>query len=385
MHKGNHSHLFFFIIQIIFILFCTASNDARTFHAEGSDLFMGVGPKEMALGGAASAGTNTIYSVYWNPAGLAELKTNSWVISRQFQSDLDSNLNAFNFLGISFLSPWLNIGGLKSTIAFSFIPRIYAKSSGAFSEDDIESVFLRFLLPSFPSNFDGDLSSKTKDYRLTWAVTPKVDPTWSFGFTVSRIECGSTFCGVEAEDDEVTMYSANAAAVAVNMGGKYFCTDDVTFGFNIKDLDTTLDTELKKVSKDSLEEDISFHKISFPRDVTIGVQWRYSQSLYYSLDIQSIYGDYGGYVMDIGLIRAGLEYRAQEFPLIYRFGMIVPRKIEIEGLGRDPFPGFAVPTLGLGWMSKYMDVDVVFYVHPLMSLSRKTLYPSLDLDFKYNF
>jgi len=202
---------------------------AQTFDVEGSDLLLGVGSRAKALSGAVSAGTNDIYSVYWNPAGLAELTENQASISGQ----LNAKMIPVNFAGIAFTGEWLKFAGLKSSIALSWITRLHVKATGAYKENDIESIFLRFSLPDLTADFDGTLESKTKDYRLTWAVMPEENASWSFGAAVSYIDCKTFFCGTTADQPgRYKISTTKASTYAFHVGGKYFYSDDLTFAFN---------------------------------------------------------------------------------------------------------------------------------------------------------
>ena len=348
----------------------------KSFHGEGSDLLMGVGAEAIGLGGAVCAGTRSIYSVYWNPAGLAELEEKQISLSGQ----LNAKFLPVNFAGAAFPVTWLGFAGLKSTIALSWIPRLHVKSSGAYTANDLESMFLRFAMPDLPSSFDGNIQSKTKDYRLTWAIAPSNDPRWSLGLTVSRIECGTKFCGVTADDPgNYKIKSTNATAIAVNVGGKYFFSDELVFGFNIKDISTTLNVGIETINQNGTRELLTV-ETSFPRDITIGMLWRYRPDLTLSLDLQSLYGSYGRYKMDFRIARSGVEYASG--PLRYRVGLIVPLLLKTDKIvdykSKLPFP--AGPTLGLGWQGDRFNVDLALYPQPLMSAQRKRIYPAVDLS-----
>ena len=79
-------------------LFPSIALGAKNFHAEGSDLLMGVGAKAIGLGGAVCAGTKSPYSIYWNPAGLAEINESQISISGQ----PNAKFLPVNFAGVAF-------------------------------------------------------------------------------------------------------------------------------------------------------------------------------------------------------------------------------------------------------------------------------------------
>ena len=364
------------LVTLVVALFAALPAAGKSFHGEGSDLLMGVGAEAIGLGGAVCAGTKSIYSIYWNPAGLAELEENQISLSSQ----LNAKILPVNFAGVAFPVSWLGFAGLKSTIALSWIPRLHVKSSGAYTANDLESMFLRFAMPDLPANFDGTIDSKTKDYRLTLAIAPSDNPRWSLGLTVSRIECGTKFCGVTANDPgNYKIKSTNATAIAVNVGGKIFYSDDLVFGFNVKDISTTLNVGIETINQNGSREYLTV-ETSFPRDITIGMLWRHSPELKLSLDLQSLYGSYGRYKVDFRIVRSGLEY--MRGAMRYRLGLIVPLMLKTDKItdykSKLPFP--VGPTLGLGWQGKRFDLDLALYAQPLMSAQRKRLYPAVDLS-----
>ena len=85
------------ILAFLILLSSSTTIAAQSFDVEGSDLLLGVGSKAKALSGAVSAGTNDIYSVYWNPAGLAELTQKQVSLSGQ----LNAKIIPVKFAGVA--------------------------------------------------------------------------------------------------------------------------------------------------------------------------------------------------------------------------------------------------------------------------------------------
>ncbi|WP_157819221.1 hypothetical protein [Mariprofundus aestuarium] len=354
---------------------------AQTFDVEGSDLLLGVGSKSKALSGAVSAGVNDIYSVYWNPAGLAELTENQASISGQ----LNAKMIPVNFAGVALTGEWLRFAGLKSSIALSWITRLHVKATGAYTANDLESVFLRFALPDLPGDFNGTIESKTKDYRLTWAVMPEEDADWSFGVAVSRIDCKTFFCGVTADNPgQYKISTTKASTYAFHVGGKYFYSDDLTFAFNLNDINTKLDVAIKTVYQNGTVQN-KVLQTSFPRDLTIGTQWRYSPDMIFSFDYQMMFGNYGNYKMNMQIARAGFEYIGDS--LQYRFGLLAPLKIKMGNVSdlskKAIFP--VAPSLGIGWENESIAVDAALYMQLLMSAQRNRPVPGLDISLTSKF
>jgi hypothetical protein len=369
------------LVALLILLSSSTTIVAQTFDVEGSDLLLGVGSKAKALSGAVSAGTNDIYSVYWNPAGLAELTENQVSISGQ----LNAKMIPVNFAGIALTGEWLRFAGLKSSIALSWITRLHVKATGAYTANDFESVFLRFALPDLPSDFNGTIESKTKDYRLTWAIMPEEDANWSLGVAVSRIDCKTFFCGVTADNPgQYKITTTKASTYAFHVGGKYFYSDDLTFAFNLNDINTKLDVEIQTVYQNGTVQN-KVLQTSFPRDLTIGTQWRYSPDMIFSFDYQMMFGNYGNYKMNFQIARAGFEYIGDT--LQYRFGLLAPLKLKMSGVSdigkKLIFP--VAPSLGVGWENEHFTLDASLYMQLLMSAQRNKPVPGLDISLAYKF
>jgi len=339
---------------------------------------MGIGAHHIGMAGAVVAKTNDIYSTYWNPAGLVEIKDRDFTIARQLNAELINN----NMIAIGSRSSLLSSFDLDSAMAFSYIPRLHIKAKGAFRKGDLESIFLRYALPGLPENFDGQLESKTKDYRFSLAVAPLGKRHWSIGFSLSRIECATTSCGVTAEDPgNYIITSTDATAIAMHFGAKYFFSDNLTIGLNIEDIDTTLVVEVETTDNQGTRKER--YKVSFPHDLTLGFAWNYSDKTTLSMDYEMIYGHYGDYKIDFQILRSGAEFRSQQWR--YRMGALVPIKLNSDKIDNIDLPAPFVPTMGMGWQGGSLDLDLAVYAHPIMSYQRKKLYPSADLSIIYHF
>lgn len=210
---------------------------ARTFDAVGSDLLMGVGGRDIALGGAVVASTGDAYSSYWNPAGLAELRESQLAFSRQ----IDGTLDPLSFVGIAISRPQLKVGRHKVVFAYAWIPRLHVKAAGNFSADEFESTFTQYALPGLPADFDGNIESKTREHKFSMAISPVNASSWSIGASLGRVDCGTSFCGTFAEDPgNYTIASAGATAISFGLGAKYHLNERLSLAFNISDPATHL-------------------------------------------------------------------------------------------------------------------------------------------------
>ena len=341
---------------------------------------MGVGARAMALGGAVVARTDDVYSVYWNPAGLVEADAFQVSAARQLNADLVD----INFAGLVLNAGRMEAGGLKAAVALSWITRLHVKADGHFGPQDLETVFLRFALPGLPDDFDGHIESKTRDFRLSLALSPGSAPRWSLGATVSRIHCRTDFCGGTADDPgNRKVASTDATATAVNLGAKLFLGEKLSFGVNLKDVATHLDVEVTVTDQAGTTRE-SFVS-SFPRDLTFGLLWKRKDDLDLEVDYQTIFGEYGVSNLDFRMFRAGVEKTTDA--LSYRLGLLIPLKIESETTGdvRDEMPLPFSITLGAGWHAERLMFDLALYAHPVMSYERERIIPAADLSVAYRF
>ena len=367
----------FFFLSIGIILFCSIRLNAQSFTTQGSDLLMGVGAKDIARSGASVANSHDIYASFWNPAGLSEISSGEVGLSRQ----IEGTLAPINFFAIAYLLPFDKLG-FKMVVAFAYIPRLYVKASGAFYERDIESVFLRYTLPGLSGNFDGEIDSATDDYKLAVGISPLHNVFWSIGASIGYVNCATTFAGVTMEDPtNFQNISTVATTFSYGFGAKIYASDTITLGLNVKNINNKL-----AVAVDIVDDDGYAHKsydVSFPLDVTIGADWRYSDDIDVAIDFQRVSGAYGDYTVDFQVLRIGstLSYDT----LDYHFGLIAPIKIASSTLENiDPiFP--VAPTAGFGWHNETFDVSMAFYVHPIMSLYKNSPSPSMDISLAYHF
>lgn len=321
------------------------------------------------------AGIQDVYSAYWNPAGLVEGDADQFSAARQLNADLIP----VNFAGVAFNPSGRRVGGLKAAVALSWITRLHVEANGHFGPDDLETVFLRFALPSLPDDFDGRIESKTRDYRLSLAVSPGSDRGWSLGATLSRVDCRTHFCGVTAEDPgNYTVASTNATAFAVNLGAKLFLNDRLSLGANLKDADTRLDVEVTVTDGEGTRTERFVSR--FPKDLTLGFLWKRENDLRFEVHYQTVFGTYGSSDLDFRVFRGGLEKVGEAISL--SFGLLLPTKIESESTGdvRDEMPLPFSVTVGAGWRTEHLMFDLALYPHPLMSYGRGRVYPAADLS-----
>jgi len=357
--------------------FC-ASAQENTFVGEGSDTLMGIGARYVAMGGVGAAFSDDVYAIYSNPANLARISGPQISLSRQ----INAELIPLNFAGAAFRLPLLRRAGISTTVGLAYIPRLHFRASGQFSEDDFESVFLRYALPGLFGDFDGTVESKTKDYRIGFAFAPTGNERWSVGFSIGYIDCATFVCGASAQSTAgVGMITTRATAFTLNAGASFKLRDDLTLGISVKDLHTRLDVTVETTDENGTRVDT--FETGFPTDLTIGLLWNYSDTLDFTADYQTMFGSYGSYDMDVRILRLGAEKRLNNYA--FRLGMVVPITINSSKLPEIVLPFPVAPTAGVGWQNGRFSADLAVYAHPLMSYNKNGIFPAVDVTVTSSF
>jgi len=365
---------------VVALLLCTLSSrtvTARTFEAEGTDTGMGVGPRYVALGGSGVALADDVYAAYHNPAGLAAIDKLQVTVARQ----VSARLSAVSFLGVAAPLPLPLDWDYRAALAVVYYPRIHARASGAFADDELASVFLRYLLPGIAGTFDGEIDSKTKVYRLAIGLAPR-EPRWSLGLNLDLIDCQTYFCGVHATSNGYTVSSGGAMARSYGFGFKYRPHATWLLAGAVSDVNTRLHVDTTTTDAAGTRQER--FQVAFPRRVVLGFSVQATPATQLTASYERTEGDYGDNHVDLQIVRLGTEMR-QHATLRWRLGAVIPVRMR-STLAPDialPFP-FA-PTLGLGWHRPRWQLDVAVYVHPLMSAYRNRPVTEADLSFTLAF
>ncbi|NDY92000.1 hypothetical protein [Ideonella livida] len=348
----------------------------RTFHAEGADTGAGVGPRHIAQGGAGQASSDDVVALYFNPAGLLGLPRWEASVARQ----TNAQFHRLNFLGVGGPLPAAWTPGWRLALAAGYYPRVHGKAHGAYGEDDFESTFLRYLLPGMSGTFDGDIESKTKEYRLALGLAPE-GSAWSFGLYVDRIDCKSHFCGVTARSQGYTVHSSGATAVGVGAGLRWQARPDLVLGVHLSDLDTRL-TVRSTITDDAGTRD-ERNTAQFPRKLSAGLAWQWRGPDRLAADYEVMKGRYGQSAVDMQLLRLGHEWPRGDWA--WRAGALVPLRVYSSTGGRMR-PAFPIsPTAGLGWQTGPWRLDAAVYAHAVMSLHRDGVAPAADVSVSVGF
>lgn len=351
---------------------------ARDFQAEGVDAGGGLGARHIAMGGTGLSFADDVHAAYYNPAGLSDVRGLELTLSRQ----LDARLHPFNHVGMAWrLPPEWSPGGARITVAGVFYPRIHARANGAYAQGDVESVFLRYLLPGINGTFDGRIDSKTKTWRLAIGVSPAADSRWAFGGYVDRIDCRSEFCGVHATSNGFTVQSTGAKAWGYGLGIRYSPNETWTWAATVSDIRTQLDVQT--ITTDAAGTRTRDWSARFPRKVAAEGSMRFGAGWRAAAGYEITRGDYGSNRIDIQALRAGVE--REDGPWRWRAGALVPLRIASADTGRLSLPAPLSPTVGLGWRKGLVEWGLAVYAHPLMSLHEDRPSPTADLSLTLRF
>lgn len=356
----------------------STSTLARTFYAEGSDIMLGVGARNIALAGAVTSSTNDVYSTYWNPAGLSRLQKSEITISHRPGAELVP----VNFLGAAFVVPDILDSGWKMSYAFAFIPRLHIYGSGTFHEDEFESIFMRYALPGLEGDFTGTIESKTKDYRMAFGFSPIASPEFRAGFSIGYVDCATTFCGIKADSPgNYTIASAGATAFTFNFGFQYDYSEKFTFGLNVNDLNTKLDVEV--IETDDTGTTNKNYIVELPRDIALGMVWHQSKQLDISADVRYLSGNYGSYVIDFRTARVGVELKNYWEGVDLQAGLLIPIKFASDKTKEFDIPYFAAPSFGIGYKKGKFKLESALFVEPVSSYQVSKPRAAFELSLGY--
>lgn len=356
----------------------SAAAQGRSFYAEGSDTILAVGARHIAMGGTGTATADDPLAVFYNPARLAGIDRFEVTATRQ----LDAVLRPYSFAGMAVPLTFLDPLGLDATFGFARYNRVHARSSGAFTEGEFASIFLRYLLPGMTGTFDGEIDSKTLVNRFALGIAPHGVPGLRLGANVDWIDCKTNTCGMHGGSNGYEVRTVHATALSFGFSASYALTDRLTIAANYTDMNTTL-TVHSILTDDLGTRDFDF-EARLPGKLNVEAALQATDRLLLAAGYQKFWGTYGNYDLNIETLHSGAEYLGSH-GLTWRGGLWMPLDISASnGLSPDlPFP-FA-PTAGVGWRQGGLNIDLALYAHPLMSMSGGSPKISADLTVGYRF
>ena len=144
----------------------------------GSDLMLGVGARQISLGGAGTSLVNSPACIYWNSAGLAEIK------NTELQIDLESPTQVNDIL-ILLHDPNLNLGKIPVKFGVGVINRLRFKGRSDTVWDGYAAHLLDLTMIDV-DNFIGEIDSRTYDLRFSTAA--EITNKLQFGFTFLHLD-----------------------------------------------------------------------------------------------------------------------------------------------------------------------------------------------------
>ncbi len=351
---------------------------AQTFHAEGSDTIFGTGARHVAMGGTGTATADDPLAIFYNPSLLAGIDRPMISVTRQ----VDGTLRPFTFAGLTLPLPLPDSLGVEASIGFARYNRVHARSSGFLAEDDMRSVFLRYLLPGMTGDYDGKIDSKTLVNRVALGVAPSGGTGLSLGVNLDYIDCKTETCGVEAGGSGWVARSVHATALSLGASASYRFDDRLTLGASWTDIDTTLTTRQTRTDANGTRE-LTYHT-RLPAKLNLEAAWQATDRILLAAGWQKFWGDYGGYTLNFETLHFGAEYQADN-GLTWRGGLWAPLEMSSSLATQIELPAPAAPTAGIGWKRDNFTADLSVYAHPVMSISEDKPVISGDLTLGWRF
>jgi len=147
----------------LFLLLISCSLHCVEFdNLNGSDLMMGIGARQIALGGAGSLLENSPGSIFWNAASLSTIR------DHQLQIDLENPYQINNLIFVLNSSKF-QLFSRRFTLGFSVINRLRIKGDS----EEVWSGYAAHLLDLTMidlTDFQGEVDSKTYDYRISFVL-----------------------------------------------------------------------------------------------------------------------------------------------------------------------------------------------------------------------
>lgn len=321
-------------VLLIGILLLSAPALAINVHElNGADLGMGVGARAMGMGGAFSALADDASALYWNPAGITELKHNEGM----FMMDVDPARYSFK-AGVFHPVSWEK-SKTKLAIGIARTNRLKYIADGDWGEGNAGHL-IDLSMIDVERDYVGGLNSRTNDWRFTLASRIPGYDKLSLGVTYIDFDCVTTF------------YLEGAGRVCQKVAYEAF-----DFGLLYRK------SEKRRYAvafRNPFEE-------TKPKYITLGTAWFRGRDTY-TLDLEHIFGKYSSDLRkcDFIMLRAGAE-RDYGKGWKLRAGLIFPLRAKTSTLGnirsRIPSPKFG-GALGAGYTFKDYTLDFVLFGDP---------------------
>ncbi|MGE5604844.1 MAG: OmpP1/FadL family transporter [Bacteroidota bacterium] len=295
---------------------------------------IGLGTRAMGMGGAFTAVADDESAFYWNPAGITQVRFVSVMIGVGAQGE------DFDFI----MDTVDNISDQKE-----LKPEDFEKGFGFFNLGLICGVTTRYVGVNFYSVTSGfaenvtgsDLYVELNNFTYgTVTLAGNFGEKTSIGLNVKRVVAGIGYGEVNpAEVVNETVY-IDGDGLAYDVGVLYRLSDQVRFGFMVRNLGK--DIKLKGKSYDyiaDVEDVIDGVTIELPKDYAVGVSYRPFKNTLLAFDVQR------ADTYDETKFRIGFEQTALWNIIALRLGAYT---IKDEPLALTAGLGFKLGPLAIG-------------------------------------
>lgn len=174
-------NLFIFIFLSL-LLGNSAHGDVEFDHLNGADLGVGIGARAISMGGAFTAICNDASAVFWNPAGLTQLKDNQIFLSGDYPKE-------FSSAGIVYQPRLKNLERYNLAFGVSIVNHLhFYGDSGEEVWDNYAAHLLYLAMVDSSDDFSGKIHSKTMDIRFSLAFAPLKNKQLRLGINFKHID-----------------------------------------------------------------------------------------------------------------------------------------------------------------------------------------------------
>jgi hypothetical protein len=344
----------FIILMMITAIVSTPALAIDLHELNGSDLGLGTGARAISMGGAFTALADDASAIYWNPAGLTEVKTNEITMMAY------PNPTRYSFKAIVYRPEKWERSKTKLTVAAAQINRLKFIGDGDWGVGNAGHL-IDLSMIAVERNYVGGLNSRTTDHRISIAGRVPGNEKLSLGLNFIDFECVTTF------------YMTNSGRVCqivayktIDFGGLYRLNDKHNFALTLRN----------PVEK------------SKPKYLTVGTAWL-RPDYRVTLDIEYIFGEYSNEFRKCNfiMIRSGFEKDINQ-RLKARAGVVYPFRARTSTLGdiRAKIPSPKIDaTIGAGYTFKHFTVDLALYGDPGKSYVLDELKLGSALSVTYDF
>jgi hypothetical protein len=300
----TNRRIFHFTIWLTLLIFSAlsavyAGDAARVGTAAGTQLLVPVGARDLAMGGSNVATTRGVDAIYWNPAGLASMRSTA--------TGVISTMQIFNDINVSYLGLGFKAGRL------------------GFLGVSIKSMNFGDIKETTASDPDG-ISGRT--FSPTFVTT---------GLTFARMLTDRIQVGVNGKLVYESVPRASATAFAFDIGLQYRDLGNISgvdFGVVVKNIGTEMQYTGSAFTTSAFETGVTqsqfFNRIpssdELPAKIELGVSYRNTIAENNNLVVAGVFENYN---LGKDQFRFGAEYMFKDL-LALRGGYIMVNDAKTE-------------------------------------------------------